>query len=435
MQKHNLSVSQLNHQIKFLLETHYGHINVTGEISNLATPASGHIYFTLKDSRAQVRCAMFKSSLLRNSFRPKNGDKVDITGKVSLYEGRGDYQLIANTIRPAGLGDLQQAYLQLKQKLEQQGLFDEKYKKPLPEKVNTLGIVTSATGAAVHDIISVLERRWPFMNVLVYPCQVQGSSDEIIQMVNKANHDNLVDCLIVGRGGGSIEDLWAFNDEHLANCIFESAIPIISAVGHEVDFTICDFVADVRAPTPSAAAELISPDQDHIKNQLTQLNARFSRAINGKLQTTAHQLQQLTQRVKGPVFALQEYQFNVEDLNNRMNVAMNSKVNGLKHQSDLLKQKLLFNNPTLKVEKQSVQLTQLTARLFKSGANIPKTPQQKLQAAMQTLNTLSPLNTLSRGYSITLNENGESIQDVKAVKSGDTIISKLANGEISSKVI
>ena len=257
------TVSQLNRQSKELLETYLHRVQVSGEISNLARPHSGHWYFTLKDQRAQVRCAMFKSRSQYVQFAPKEGDQVLIHASVSLYEARGDYQLIVDKMESAGEGALKMAFEALKARLHQQGYFNPEYKKPLPSHPRHLGIVTSPTGAAVKDIIAVLKRRFPALPISIYPTQVQGevAAGQIVQAIERANRDALCDVLIVGRGGGSLEDLWPFNEERVAHAIFNSAIPIISAVGHEVDTSISDFVADLRAATPSAAAELVSPDR------------------------------------------------------------------------------------------------------------------------------------------------------------------------------
>ena len=270
------TVSQLNQRAKQLLEISFASIRVEGEISSLSRPSSGHWYFTLKDDRAQVRCAMFRSRAAMLKFQPKEGDKIELRGKVSLYENRGDYQLIVDTMKPAGEGALLLAFQQLKERLAAAGWFNEEYKKPLPA-VNRVGVITSPTGAAVHDIITVFRRRSPAIEIDLYPTAVQGkeATAQIVAAIERANRDNRVDVLIVGRGGGSLEDLWCFNEEAVASAIFASRIPVVSAVGHEVDFTIADFVADVRAPTPSAAAELLSPDQGQQLQHLTQLRQRL----------------------------------------------------------------------------------------------------------------------------------------------------------------
>ncbi|MBR9882635.1 MAG: exodeoxyribonuclease VII large subunit, partial [Oceanospirillales bacterium] len=268
-----LSVSALNRQVKSLLEHSFLSIQVIGEISNFARPSSGHWYFTLKDAKAQVRCAMFRNSNQRTGFVPREGDEVLVTARVSLYEGRGDYQLICERMEKSGLGQLQQAFDALKAKLDKEGLFDVARKRRLPPHPKHLGVVTSPSGAAIHDILTVLKRRFPGLPVTLYPTAVQGAeaAAQIVSAIELANRHNQCDVLIVGRGGGSLEDLWPFNEESVARAIVASAIPIVSAVGHEVDVSISDLCADQRAATPSAAAELLSPDRPALTLRLSQL--------------------------------------------------------------------------------------------------------------------------------------------------------------------
>ncbi len=293
-----LSVSQLNRQSKELLETYLHNVQVTGEISNLSRPASGHWYFTLKDQKAQVRCAMFKSRTQYLKFVPKEGEQVLINASVGLYEARGDYQLIVNGMQSAGEGALKLAFEQLKARLHQEGLFNPEHKKPLPKHPRHLGVITSPTGAAIKDILSVLKRRFPNLPISIYPTQVQGdaAAGQISAAIERANRDRICDVLIVGRGGGSLEDLWPFNEEVVARAIFNSQLPIISAVGHEVDISISDYAADLRAATPSAAAELVSPDRFEWIGRFEQLERSLIRIMQNKVSIQRYQLLQLVKR-------------------------------------------------------------------------------------------------------------------------------------------
>lgn len=274
------TVSRLNQTVRLLLEHEMGQVWISGEISNFTQPASGHWYFTLKDDNAQVRCAMFRNSNRRVTFRPQHGQQVLVRANITLYEPRGDYQIIVESMQPAGEGLLQQKYEQLKAKLQAEGLFDQQLKKTLPSPAHCVGVITSKTGAALHDILHVLKRRDPSLPVIIYPTAVQGDDapGQIVRAIELANLRNECDVLIVGRGGGSLEDLWSFNDERVARGIFASRIPVVSAVGHETDVTIADFVADLRAPTPSAAAEVVSRNQQELLRQVQSAQQQIGRA-------------------------------------------------------------------------------------------------------------------------------------------------------------
>lgn len=276
------TVSRLNQTVRMLLEQQMGQVWISGEISNFTQPASGHWYFTLKDDGAQVRCAMFRNSNRRVTFRPQHGQQVLVRANITLYEPRGDYQIIVESMQPAGVGLLQQQFEQLKQKLSQEGLFDAQHKQPLPSPAHQIGVITSKTGAALHDILHVLQRRDPSLPVVIYPTAVQGDDApaQIVRAIELANQRAECDVLIVGRGGGSLEDLWSFNDERVARAIFASRIPIVSAVGHETDVTIADFIADLRAPTPSAAAEVVSRNQQELLRQIQGQQQRLEMAMD-----------------------------------------------------------------------------------------------------------------------------------------------------------
>ena len=322
------SVSQLNRSVRHLIETQLPLLWVEGEISNFARPASGHWYLTLKDDQAQVRCAMFRNSNQRVGFKPANGTQVLVRCRAGLYEGRGEYQLVIEHMEEAGFGALQRQFEQLKQQLSDEGLFDNQHKKPMPDSVSHIGVITSATGAAVKDVLSVLGRRFPSIKVSIFPTAVQGeqAAKQIVEAIGNANQLGQCDALIVGRGGGSLEDLWPFNEEVVARAIFVSAIPIVSAVGHEVDFTIADFVADLRAPTPSAAAELLSPDGEDILNQFEGFEILLTEAMGRKIQQLGQRADYLKKRLRHPGHKLQEQSQHLDHLDIRLRRAINSRL-------------------------------------------------------------------------------------------------------------
>ncbi|WP_028671688.1 exodeoxyribonuclease VII large subunit [Saccharospirillum impatiens] len=431
-----LSVSQLNRQVKFLLETQYPAIPVTGELSNVSRPASGHVYFTLKDQGAQIRCALFKSVLARSAYKPKEGDQVLLRGKLSLYEGRGDYQIIVSSIQPEGEGALQAAFFKLKEKLEREGLFAAEHKQPLPGAIHRVGIVTSRTGAALHDILTVLKRRFPAISVVLYPVQVQGADapGQIISAIETANRLNQVDVLIVGRGGGSLEDLWSFNDEGVARALFASTLPVVSAVGHEVDVSISDFVADVRAATPSQAAELVSPDQADIRQLLTHRRDQLVRRWSAINQTAQQRLSYLRQRLRDPGTLLREWQQRLDDRERRLVSTAQSQQRLRVQRFDALEKRLHRASPMVRLKTDQQRLAQWRQRLERLGYEQIKPRRQQLAAYAGQLNTLSPLNTLERGYSITRAEDGQVIQQASQTKAGDRITTLLRDGTLTSRV-
>jgi exodeoxyribonuclease VII large subunit len=431
-----LSVSQLNRQIKFLLETQYPAVPVTGELSNVSRPASGHVYFTLKDQGAQIRCALFRSVLARSAYKPKEGDQVLLRGKLSLYEGRGDYQIIVSSIQPEGEGALQAAFFKLKEKLDREGLFSPEHKQPLPPVVHRIGIVTSRTGAALHDILTVLKRRFPAISVILYPVQVQGAEApaQIITAIETANRLNQVDVLIVGRGGGSLEDLWSFNDEGVARAVFASKLPIVSAVGHEVDVSISDFVADVRAATPSQAAELVSPDQTDLYQLITQRRDQLVRRWKTINQTAQQRLSYLRQRLRDPGTLLREWQQRLDDQERRLVSVAHSQQRLRLQRFDALEKRLHRASPMVRLKADQQRLAQWRQRLERLGYEQLKPRRQQLAAYAGQLNTLSPLNTLERGYSITRAEDGSVIQKAGQTQAGDRITTLLRDGTLTSRV-
>lgn len=343
------TVTELNHEVRTLLESSFGLIWLTGEISNLSRPSSGHFYFSLKDDQAQIRCALFRGSANRLTVMPEQGLNVLVQAQVSLYAPRGDYQLIIHHLEPVGAGLLQLKFEQLKQKLAAEGLFDDARKRPLPVWVKRLGVISSPTGAAVKDVLMVLKRRWPLLPVVIYPTLVQGdrAASQIVQKIQQANQEGICDALLLVRGGGSMEDLWPFNEEIVARAMAASQIPIVTGVGHQIDFTIADFVADMRAATPSAAAEVVSPNSRDLSHQLEQLSQRLCLAMQRYFQQQIAVLQQWRQRVwsRHPKSQLREMAQGLDFLEQRLKHMMLSRLQQRMEQVESLKQCLLCLSP------------------------------------------------------------------------------------------
>ncbi|WP_032092175.1 exodeoxyribonuclease VII large subunit [Necropsobacter rosorum] len=432
------SVSQLNQSVRQMLEGQFGAVWLTGEISNFSQPVSGHWYLTLKDENAQVRCAMFRMKNLRVAFRPQNGMQVLVRANVSLYEPRGDYQLIIESMQPAGEGLLQQQFDALKLKLAAEGLFAQNLKKTLPHFCRAVGIITSATGAALQDMLHILQRRDPSLRVVIYPTAVQGkeATAEIVRTLELANRRQEVDVLIVGRGGGSLEDLWCFNEEALARAIFHSALPVISAVGHETDVTIADFVADLRAPTPSAAAELVSRDQQELLRRLRdkrqRLDLAFDRLFEQKTQALRHMRQRLQNR--HPQTQLRLQQREMQQFMHRLQRAM-MQWQDKKRQNLTALCDRLYNNPLpYRLQKQGQRIRQLQVRLDLAAEKHLALQRHHIAALCGKLDGLSPLKVLARGYSIAQNEAGCAVTHCRQVKIGERLTTRLAQGEIFSRV-
>jgi len=435
-----LSVSDLNRDARYLLEDNFPCVLVEGEISNIAMPSSGHWYLTLKDNSAQIRCAMFRNKNMRVRFRPTDGMQVLVKGKVSLYEGRGDFQLILEQMEERGDGALLRAFEQLKEKLFREGLFADSLKKPLPDLPQHIGVITSPTGAAIKDIISTLKRRFPGIDVTVIPVSVQGktAAAEMINAITLANRKQgclaSLDVLIIGRGGGSLEDLWSFNDEGLARCIVDSQLPIVSAVGHEVDFTIADFVADVRAATPTAAAEILSPDQEEFKLMFD----AYSRQLTASVLATVKQKHQtvlwLRKQLKHPGRKLQEQSQRLDETEARLRRAFKNNLNEMKQNLSRLHISIRAHSPRRLIKEYSQQNSHLANRLGKAMQQFLYYKKSKLAEHSHALSTISPLNTLSRGYSITYTEDNKVLSSYQSVKPGDTIRTRLGSGEITSIV-
>lgn len=396
MAQNILSITQLNEYIRGRMDADpvLTQVAVRGEISNYKLYPSGHHYFTLKDESSAIKCVMFKGNAMRLRFRPENGMNIIAMGKVSVFPRDGAYQLYCSALAMDGVGDLYAAFEQLKKKLSAQGLFDPAHKKPLPRYPGTIGIITSSAGAAIHDMLRILRKRYPLSNVRLLPVRVQGTEapGEIAAAIRYANRYQLADLLIVGRGGGSIEDLWAFNDEHVAYAIYESEIPVISAVGHEPDVTISDFVADMRAATPSNAAELAVPDQDALHQNLDAMSAAMANALNRQLKSSRQHL-------------------------------------------DVLSRSPALRSPTGYIEQREQSLELLKNRLISAQNQSITRKNQRYIAAVSKLDAMSPLKVLTRGYSMVQTERGEVLRSITQVELGERISIALNDGKLSATVM
>jgi exodeoxyribonuclease VII large subunit len=436
--RHVLTPSSLNRLVRDLLGDALPQVWIEGELSNVAKPASGHLYFTLKDSGAQVRCAMFKmkASVLR--FRPVDGMQVLLRAKVGLYEPRGEFQLVAEYMEPAGEGALQREFEQLKARLDAEGLFDPARKRALPRYARRIGVVTSATGAAIRDVLSVLARRWPLADVEILPVPVQGreAPPAIVAMLRKASASARYDVLLLTRGGGSLEDLWAFNDEAVARAIHASAVPVVSAVGHEIDFSIADFVADLRAPTPSAAAELLVPDAVAVDRHLRQLQQRLAtlqqRSMQGNAQRVDHLLARL--QAQRPQARLQRDRERLVHLHRRLLGAMREQQQRRQSQLDRARSRLLGQHPQQRLPLLRHRLGELTQRLRHAIERRLERDRLTLQQAARALHTVSPLATLERGYAILFDEAGKVLRSTQGVEAGTALRARLADGELGLRV-
>ena len=435
------SVSDLNREARYLLEDNFPAVLVEGELSNIAMPASGHWYFTLKDENAQVRCAMFRGRNQYVKIKPKEGMQIQLKAKLSLYEGRGDYQLIVSSISPLGEGALRIAFDALKNKLHGEGLFNDEFKQDIPTLPKHIGVITSPTGAAIRDIISVLMRRFPSIPVTILPVPVQGidAAPKIIEAIKLANKKQGclqdLDIIVIARGGGSLEDLWAFNDEQLARAIFNSELPVVSAVGHEVDFTMADFVADVRAATPSAAAELLSPDQDDFLAIYAAYQLQLSSMLKTKVQQLKQSLSWLRKQIKHPGRRLQEQAQKLDDLEIKMRRELHFYLAQNGNNVKELVHGLIQNSPINLIREQQQQNNYLSASLQKATLKALQDAHFKFADSSRALNNLSPLNILSRGYSMTYNSNGKLITDSLSVKNGDSLRTRLHKDELISTVV
>ena len=432
-----LTVSKLNQLARSVLESEIGQVWLSAEISNFVAASSGHWYFTLKDNRAQVKSAMFKGANRRVSEKPKAGDKVLVRGNLSLYEARGDYQLIVEHLEPEGEGQLKQQFEQLKIKLAAEGLFAMENKQALPQTILKVGIITSATGAALHDVLTVMKRRNPAIQAIIYPTQVQGetASAQICAAIQQANLRKEVDVLIVGRGGGSLEDLWCFNEEVVARAIYASALPIISAVGHEVDVTIADFVADLRAPTPSAAAELVSRDQAELVVLLESLKDKLQKLTANRLKELAYQQQAMSQQLQQNHprnQLLQQFQ-NVDRLQASLSASFEKIFNQAKDKNEGLFNRIQLVSPKHQLTEQQQKAKELHNRLQQSWQQLLNGKHQALKTNSHLLDTVSPLATLSRGYNIAFKADSI-VKSAKQLNKGDTLVSRFVDGQVVSTI-
>ena len=430
------SVSQLNRQIQSLLEASLPWVLVEGEISNLARPGSGHWYFSLKDSKAQIRCAMFKNRNNAVRFTPKDGDQVKLRAKVTFYGPRGDCQLTVESMESGGEGALQQAYERLKAQLEAEGLFKQEHKKPLPMTPERVAIITSPIGAAVRDMISAFKRRFPLTELTVIPSLVQGqgAAKNLTKQLIRMDTSNHFDAIIIGRGGGSLEDLYSFNDETLARAIFNAKTPIISAVGHEVDFTIADFVADVRAATPTAAAELLSPDSDQLIRQIQTRENSLTLSFERQLQTQQQKLDHLIQRMRHPSERIQLQQDKLNQLERRMRQNMQSLLNNHKLKLTHSDTRLSSASPAQSLKLKSQQLEDYQRRLSQALKQNLEQKTQTFASLVEKLNLVSPLQILSRGYAIASNEDGV-VKTIAQTKKGEKLKVRVEDGELNCEVI
>ncbi len=434
-QREIFSVSRLNREVRGLLEGNFPLVWVEAEISNLARPTSGHWYFTLKDPSAQIRCAMFRGKNARLRFQPENGDQVLVRAQLSLYEARGDYQMIVEHMEEAGDGALRRAFEQLKQRLDAEGLFDEAGKKSLPPLPKQIGVITSPSGAAVRDILQILQRRFPSIPVVIYPVAVQGDAAvaEIVAALKTATRRNECDVLIVARGGGSLEDLWAFNEEKVARAIHQCPIPIVSGVGHEVDFTIADFVADLRAPTPSGAAELVSPDRAVWQQRLAQHQSRLQTVMQQRLTQRQQQLSWLDKRLQQqhPGQQLRQQNQRLDELDQRLQRSMQQRLQQCRSELTHASAKLQQHNPQRQIHQLLATQQQLSSRLQRVMQQALQQRRQQLQGVGRALDAVSPLATLGRGFSITRNhQDGRLLRDIKGINIGDTVETQLAQGRL-----
>ena len=412
-----ISVNQLTKYIKYKIDNdmNLNEVFLRGEISNFKAHSRGHLYFTLKDESSRISAIMFSSSTKNLKFAPQDGMKVLVTGKVSVFEQTGNYQIYVNEMLEDGVGNLYIAYEQLKKKLEEEGLFDSKYKKPIPKIPNKIGVITAPTGAAIKDIISTIKRRWPLCEVILFPALVQGEEahTDIVNQIKRAETYDL-DTLIVGRGGGSIEDLWAFNEEDVARAIFACKTPVISAVGHEVDFTIADFVADLRAPTPTGAAEMAVPEKQDVLNYLNQISIRLQKTINNKIEINKKHLNEIKKHYifTNPITIYQSKEMIFDNLEERLKHSLTNLIHIKEKNYQEIKSSIILQNPEILFDKKKNKYINIISKL----------------------ETLSPLKTLKRGYTITKKDD-KVITSIKNIKKGDNINIEFNDGNIAAKVV
>ena len=430
----SISVSELNALAKALLEDHLAGLWIAGEVSNLTRAASGHYYFSLKDSRAQVRCAMFKGAAMRLAKPLKEGDHIEVSGKISIYEARGEFQITVNEVRLKGLGQLYEAYERLKAQLQAEGAFSAERKKPLPARPQCIGIVTSLAAAALRDVVTTLNRRAPEIPVIVYPTPVQGTGSElqIAQAIKTASQRAECDVLIVCRGGGSIEDLWAFNEEPVVRAIEACAIPVVSGVGHETDFTLADFVADVRAPTPTGAAELVSPNRQESLHRLAQAQGRLKTVLEQRYFDASQKLDWLARQIRHPRQKLDEQRTYIHKLAQTLSYSMTQNVRAHTARFERQTQALQHYRPDISVYRQDIDRFQTT--LSHAFRQLLAQRRQSLTAQTALLEAVSPQQILERGFSVVKNTRGQVIRNADVLKQGQKLHITFADGETDVRV-
>ena len=439
--KEIISVGELNRSAKMILESNFSSVSVLGEISNLAQPSSGHIYFTLKDAEGSIRCAMFKNQKMRMNFTPKDGDQCVLKGQVSLYAARGDYQLIVRQMQPAGVGNLMQQFEELKQKLDKEGLFDPLKKKDIPSPPKHIGVITSASTAALQDVITTIKRRAPSSQVTLSPAMVQGDTApqaiikalDLILLFNETSA-NPIDIVLMTRGGGSIEDLWAFNNEDLAREIYDFPIPVISGVGHEIDFTIADFVADMRAPTPTAAAELVTEFQFQLSDRLQEIHLGLINGLRNILQINKQKLDLLESNLKSPQVILNEQKQKLDNIELRLKQAVEKKFLFSQQSLALLKQSIAEKNPYKIIKELLKDIDLLSKNMIKSFTYLVENKSKSLEKINSNLHAFSPLAVLDRGYAIVQNASGQAIKNSQEVQEAELVTTRLSSGSFKSKI-
>jgi len=439
--KEIISVGELNRSAKMILESNFSSVSVLGEISNLAQPSSGHIYFTLKDAEGSIRCAMFKNQKMRMNFTPKDGDQCVLKGQVSLYAARGDYQLIVRQMQPAGVGNLMQQFEELKQKLDKEGLFDPLKKKDIPSPPKHIGVITSASTAALQDVITTIKRRAPSSQVTLSPAMVQGDTApqaiikalDLILLFNETSA-NPIDIVLMTRGGGSIEDLWAFNNEDLAREIYDFPIPVISGVGHEIDFTIADFVADMRAPTPTAAAELATEFQFQLGDRLQEIQLGLINGLRNILQINKQKLDLLESNLKSPQVILNEQKQKLDNIELRLKQAVEKKFLFSQQSLALLKQSIAEKNPYKIIKELLKDIDLLSKDMIKSFTYLVENKSKSLEKINSNLHAFSPLAVLDRGYAIVQNASGQAIKNSQEVQEAELVTTRLSSGSFKSKI-
>lgn len=432
-----LTVTELTQEIKETLEEKFYDVWVEGEISNLRIPSSGHLYFTLKDDFSQIRAVLFRMRSRGLRFIPEDGLHIICRGRVSLYEKRGEYQLILEEMEPKGIGALQLAFLQLKERLEKEGLFDPSHKKPIPLLPQTIGIITSPTGAVIRDMIHIIHRRFENVGILLYPVRVQGegASREMAEAIRYFNKMKNVDVIILGRGGGALEDLWAFNEEEVARAIYRSKIPIISAVGHETDYTISDFVADLRAPTPSAAAELVVKEKRELIRTLRSLRDRLQNQILQNLEEMRRSIAYLRRRLIHPKKRIEDLFIRVDDLSHRIERSILNEVKRKRERTTFLEQRTLLRSPMHQIKILRSSLHETEKEIVQRIKRLMELKRERLHGILGKLESLSPLSVLQRGYSITRKlPSLKILRDSSEVKKGDQVEVRLYRGALTCKV-